>query len=290
MKPPSIAIIGPGRLGTALALSLKQSGYNIAEIISRRESLAAAGRVARKVGASGAHTQNARLDADFIWFCLPDSKIAQAAREFSDRTWRGKVALHSSGVLASDVLEPLRKRGASIASLHPLMTFVKGSTPDLSGVMFAAEGDAAALRVARRIARDLGGEMVRLRKQEKVAYHAFATMICPLLVSLLASAERAAGMAGVTRTQARRRMLPIIQQTLRNYLRLGPEKAFTGPVARGDVATIKLHLDALAKLPNARNAYLALAQAAIEYLPSRNRRELMKLLGNFSSRTLRSLR
>ncbi|PYV49071.1 MAG: DUF2520 domain-containing protein, partial [Acidobacteria bacterium] len=90
------------------------------------------------------------------------------------------------------------------------MTFVHSLVPDLSGVLFAAEGDAAALRVVRGIVRDLGGEMMVLRKQDKAAYHAFATMICPLLLALLASAEKVAGVAGITPNQARQSMLPIV--------------------------------------------------------------------------------
>ncbi len=191
MKRPSVAIVGPGRLGTAIAVSLARSGYRISEIISRqdRKSLAATRRLLRRVGGHAAHTRSARLDPDLIWFCVPDSKIADAAREYSDRDWKGKVAFHSSGVLTSDVLQLPRDRGASVASVHPLMTFVRDSVPQLSGLTFAVEGDPKAARVARHIVRDLGGEMLLLRKQDKQAYHAFATMISPLLVSLLASAE-----------------------------------------------------------------------------------------------------
>ena len=285
VKRPSIAIVGPGRLGTAIALSLARSGNRISEIISRqdRESLAAARRLSRKVGAHAAHTRSARLDADVSWFCVPDSKIAEAAREHSDREWNGKIALHSSGVLTSDALELLRDRGASVASVHPLMTFVRSSVPDLSGVTFAVEGDPRAVRLARRIVRDLGGEMLLLRKQDKQAYHAFATMICPLLVSLLASTERVAGLAGIPRQQARRRMLPIIEQTLRNYARLGPAKAFTGPIVRGDLETIAVHLQTLTALPAAREAYVALAKAAIEYLPTRHRSKLVALVESQST-------
>jgi len=285
VKRPSIAIVGPGRLGTAIALSLARSGNRISEIISRqdRESLAAARRLLRKVGAHAAHTRSVRLDADVSWFCVPDSKIAEAAREHSDREWNGKIALHSSGVLTSDALELLRDRGASVASVHPLMTFVRSSVPDLSGVTFAVEGDPRAVRLARRIVRDLGGEMLLLRKQDKQAYHAFATMICPLLVSLLASTERVAGLAGIPRQQARRRMLPIIEQTLRNYSRLGPKKAFTGPLVRGDGETISRHLQTLTALPAAREAYVALAKAAIEYLPTRHRSKLVALVESQST-------
>lgn len=285
MKRPSVAIVGPGRLGTALAVSLAQTGYRISEIISRqdRKSLAATRRLLRRVGGHAAHTRSARLDPDLIWFCVPDSKIADAAREYSDRDWKGKVAFHSSGVLTSDVLQLPRDRGASVASVHPLMTFVRDSVPQLSGLTFAVEGDPKAARVARHIVRDLGGEMLLLRKQDKQAYHAFATMISPLLVSLLASAERVAGLAGIPRQQARRRMLPIIEQTLRNYAQLGPDKAFTGPFVRGDLETIGVHLQTLTALPAAREAYVALAKAAVEFLPTRYRSKLVALVESQST-------
>ena len=132
------------------------------------------------------------------------------------------------------------------------MTFVKGSVPELTGVPFAIEGDAAAVRVARTVVRNLGGKPVAIRKQDKVAYHAFATMICPLLVSLLAASEKAAALAGMSAAESRRRMLPIIRQTLRNYEKLGPARAFSGPIVRGDVETIRAHLKALAKSPSAK--------------------------------------
>ncbi|HJY87578.1 MAG TPA: DUF2520 domain-containing protein, partial [Candidatus Acidoferrales bacterium] len=203
--------------------------------------------------------------------------------ELSDRDWKSRVAIHSSGVLTSDALAALRERGAAVASVHPLMTFVRGSVPDLSAVMFAVEGDARAVRVVRRIVRDLGGETVLVKKEAKSAYHAFATMICPLLLALLASAERVAGIAGITPPNARRRMLPIIRQALWNYVRLGPEMAFTGPIVRGDLETMRLHLKALSRLPGAKNGYIALALAAIEYLPSRNRKKLQAMLDEANS-------
>jgi len=276
VKRPSIAIVGPGRLGTALAICLKRSGYKIREIIPRQGSTSytSAKKLAREVGSLVSIAPEAVLEADLVWFCVPDSRIVQAAREFSNRNWNGKIALHSSGVLPSDALQVLRKRGANVASAHPLMTFVQSSVSDVSGVLFAAEGDAAALRVVRGIVRNLGGQMMVLRKQDKTAYHAFATMICPLLLALLASAEKVAGVAGITPDQARNSMLPIVRKTLRNYSELGPAKSFTGPIIRGDSQTIALHLDALVQIPAARSAYVALTKAAIQYLPSRNKHEI----------------
>src|SRR5713101_4926820 len=103
MKRPSIAIVGAGRLGTALAEQLGAAGYEITEIISRdnRRSLAGARKLAVKLGASASLVKRARLSADVIWFCVPDAEIAAAAVQFAHRSWKNKIALHSSGALAS---------------------------------------------------------------------------------------------------------------------------------------------------------------------------------------------
>ena len=273
MKRLSIAIVGAGRLGTALAQRLSEAGYKVSKINSRRSP-----RVSQ-------------LRADVVWFCVPDAEIATVARSFSAVEWRGKFAVHSSGVLTSDVLVPLRRVGARVASVHPLMTFVRGSVPDLVGVSFAIEGDETAVRAARAIVRDLGGRPVGISKQAKVAYHAFATMICPLLVSLLVASEKVAALPGIPKTEARQRMLPIIRQTVRNYKKLGPAGAFSGPIVRGDAATVDLHLRALAKAPAAKTAYIGLAEAAVEYLPAKNKEEIRSLLSKFRlEKTLRSVK
>lgn len=247
-----------GRLGTALSRRLTEAGYSV-------------NGISRKRGAASL------LGADAVWFCVPDGEIAAAAYSFSQFRWQDKFAFHSSGVLSSDALNYLRSAGACVASVHPLMTFVKGSAPKLSGVPFAIEGDASAVRIARNIVRDLGGQALAIKKQDKVAYHAFATMICPLLVSLLAASETAASLAGMSAAESRRRMLPIIRQTIRNYEKLGPAAAFSGPIVRGDVETIRAHLKALSKVPSAKDAYSALARAALNLLPNKNRRQVVQL-------------
>jgi predicted short-subunit dehydrogenase-like oxidoreductase (DUF2520 family) len=292
MRRPSIAIVGPGRLGTALAVSLRRAGYRVDEIVARSDkaSFARARALARETASGASLLSTATLEADVVWFCMPDSQIAKVAEQVAAKNWRGRFAFHSSGVLASDVLIPLQLEGAAIASVHPLMTFVEGSSPDLKGVTFAIEGDKSAVKVASDVVRNLKARPASIRKRDKAAYHAFATLICPLLVSLLASAEQAAGLAGVSRNDARKRMLPIVQQTLQNYVRLGPMKAFTGPFVRGDAGTVGMHLAALAKMPAASNVYAGLAQAALELLPSKDQKEMSRLLSVPSSRTSRSLR
>jgi predicted short-subunit dehydrogenase-like oxidoreductase (DUF2520 family) len=289
VKSLSISIVGAGRLGTALAERLDQAGYRISQIIARtnKRSMANARALAEKLQAQPTGIREAKIKADLVWFCVPDEEVSHAANAFPRGQWTGKIAVHSSGVLTSEALESLRKQGAHVASVHPLMTFVHGSVPQLAGVPFAIEGDQAAVRVAKEIVHNLEGHAIHQRKQDKVAYHAFATMVCPLLVSLLAAAEKTAALAGMSAAEARRRMMPILRQTMANYERLGPANAFSGPIVRGDTETIRQHLAALAAIPPASGAYTALAKSALEYLPSRNASGIRPVLDEFTQRAVR---
>lgn len=276
---PNVAIIGPGNLGSALARALHGAGYRISEIVYLHSG-ARARRLAAQVNSKAASLAKAQLAAEIVWICVPDTSIAGCARALAQRPgWQKKAVLHPSGALASDELEALRRRGAAVAAAHPLMTFVRRSSPGMAGVPFALEGDAAAVRAARRMVRDLGAESFPIRSQDKALYHAWGTFASPLLVALLTTAERVAMAAGVrSAAGARRRMLPILQQTLHNYAALGPADAFSGPLVRGDVATVRRHLQALRRVPAARKVYLALAQANLQSLPVRNRKQLEKVL------------
>ncbi len=235
--------------------------------------------LAREVGAAAAVVARARIRAEIVWFCVPDGAIAGAAASLTGAAdWSGKVALHSSGALTSHELAVLRKRGAAVASVHPLMTFVRGSRPSLAGVPFAIEGDPKAVRAARAVVLRLRGQPFPIGKQQKEAYHAWGMFASPLLTALLAAGERVAGAAGINRKSARERMLPILRQTLANYGRLGAAASFSGPIARGDVATVGKHLKVLLEVPEIRGIYVALARAALRDLPAKNRGALRSLL------------
>ncbi|HEV8047513.1 MAG TPA: Rossmann-like and DUF2520 domain-containing protein [Terriglobales bacterium] len=278
---PSIAIVGPGRLGSALAVALRRALYEISGIVSPKNAASKrkAATLARKVRARVSVADDACLKADVIWFCVPDREIKNAAQQLAVAIdWKGKIAFHSSGALLSDELNILRERGAAVGSIHPMMTFVTGAIPSLKGVPFAMEGDVAAIRAARRIARDLGGEAFTISKQHKTAYHAWGSFASPLLVALFVTAEQVARAAGLSAHQARRKMLPIVSQTIANYRTLGPAAAFSGPIVRGDAEIVRKHLQMLRTIPEARKAYLALSQAAMRHLPARNRAQLKSAL------------
>jgi predicted short-subunit dehydrogenase-like oxidoreductase (DUF2520 family) len=278
---PTIAIVGAGNLGNALAISLRAAGYRVTQILSRagRCSRSRALLLARRIGAQAIVIGQGRIEAELVWLCVPDRRIRGCAESLVPMAdWKDKLALHSSGVLASDELRPLQRRGAAVASFHPLMTFVAGVVPMLSGVPFAVEGDARTVRAARNIARDLGGVAFAIAKKHKPAYHAWGAFASPLLLSLLVTAERVAAAAGVQRQPARQRMLPILRQTLANYAERGPAGAFSGPMIRGDAPTLEKHLRVLHRMPEAREVYLALARAALRNLPAKNKRQLTKVL------------
>jgi len=277
---PGITIVGAGNLAHALAVSLRKAGYKIEGVMARARgaSLRRAQKLAKETG-THASVVPAETQAAVVWFCVPDAEIAHAARVLAQEIdWRRKVALHSSGVLTSDELGALRRRGAVVASIHPLMTFVRDSRPSLVGVPFAIEGDAAAVKVARRIVKDLGGRDYPIRKTDKAAYHAWGTFASPLFTALLATTEQVAAVAGVKPNEARRRMIPILRQTLANYAAFDAAGAFSGPIVRGDVDTVKRHLRGLGEVPAARDVYLALAKAALRYLPAKKKDSLRKAL------------
>ena len=279
-EKPRVAIVGAGNLGRALVRALVKAGYKVEAIVARsaRESRKRAAKIARAAGGR-ASTDLSNVQARLVWFCVPDAAIAIAARELASGVeWKGRIALHSSGALSSSELAVLRQRGAAVASVHPLMTFVRGAQPSFVGVPFAVEGDAAAVRVARRVVAEFGGHSYPIRRQDKVAYHAWGTFASPLFTALLATTERVAGLAGVKAKQAKRRMVPILMQTLANYAAFDAGDAFSGPIIRGDVDTVKRHLQLLRGDRAAREVYRALAGAALEYLPSKNTTALKRLI------------
>jgi predicted short-subunit dehydrogenase-like oxidoreductase (DUF2520 family) len=284
-KKRRITIVGAGNLANVLAGSLHASGYRIDQIIARErsESLLHAGRLAARVGATAVSSRKVQISADVIWFCVPDRAIREAAAAIESSTdWSGKVALHSSGTFTSDELGPLRRRGAVVASAHPLMTFVHGSKPKLAGVPFAIEGDRKAARIARTLVINLGGTAYSIRAEDKPAYHAWGTLASPLFTALLATCEQVAAAAGVKRNAAKKKMLPMLKQTLANYEALDAAGTFSGPIVRGDVETVKRHLGVLRKAPVARAVYIALAQAALAYLPAKNKDSLKRVFNPHS--------
>jgi len=214
-----------------------------------------------------------------LCLCVGDSTISSVAAEMAERGWwRGTVVFHSSGALASDELSPLRRKGAKVASVHPMMTFVRSSAGSMKGVPFALEGDKAAVAAARRLVEALGGESFAINKKDKALYHALGAFVSPLIVAQMAAVERIGRELGLTPRQTRKIIAPILQQTIRNYLEHGPAAAFSGPIVRGDVETVRRNLEALKRVRGAAEIYRALAKVSVEELPAKRRQDIKKAI------------
>ena len=279
-KSPDITIIGAGTLATALAVALHRGGYRIREIVTRNnpQSLRLARALAKRVGARVATVKHADFAASVTWICVPDDAIAGVAQQIADVSdWKGKIVVHSSGALISEVLDTVRRRGAQVASAHPLMTFVSASAAELRGVPFAMEGDAQALRALGGIVRAIGGKPFRIAAEHKPAYHCFGFFSSPALVALIAAAQQVGKLAGLSENQARKLMEKIVRQTIDNCFRADPPAAFSGPIKRGDVDTVRKHLEVLKETPDLLQLYRSLGEIALKRLPNANAEKLKDL-------------
>jgi len=280
-EKPTIALIGAGNLAQALGPALKAAGYQI-DFVAARETASSrrrAAMLARLLEARTLSLSDAGPSSDIIWICHTDDALTETATLLARKAgWSGKIVLHSSGALSSDVLSALKRKGAIIASLHPMMTFVPGATPRMEEIPFAVEGDARAVSVARRIVRDMGAESFAIKKSAKPLYHALGSFSSPLIVAALVTAERVGRGAGLTASQTRRVIAPILRQTIKNYTERGAAAAFSGPIKRGDLNTVLRHLKELKRVSGASEVYRALVKSALMDLPSTKKKELMRLL------------
>ena len=169
--PNSLAIIGAGRVGRALGRRLRELGWKIGAVVTRNQE--SARKAVRFIGAGQVHAAIVRgiLSSRVILISVPDDSLLEVATELARigaEELRDKVVLHTSGPLNSNVLREVQKNGAAVGGMHPLQTFSGVGVPPLEGKIFAIEGDAKAVRVARQMARSLGGLPVRIAPGKKI--------------------------------------------------------------------------------------------------------------------------
>lgn len=283
----SLAVVGAGRVGRALGRRLRETGWRINVVAAPSE--ASAKRAVRFIGggrpAAGIPSSTAAAAA--ILIAVPDDVIGDVALELARNAGselRGKVALHTSGALDTSVLDPLREYGAAVGSMHPLQSFNGVSVPPLMGKVFAIEGDELAVRMARRIARSLGGVPVGISAAKKPLYHAAGAFAAGLCLAMEEAGVRMLMAAGLKRREAQRALLSLTRQVLEHYEKLGPQKAWTGPLARGDFGVVAAHEKALWEAqPEFLDAYRAVSRLAARVLahnPELMLRELDAISGN----------
>jgi predicted short-subunit dehydrogenase-like oxidoreductase (DUF2520 family) len=250
--PGTLSIIGAGRVGRAIGRRLRELGWKIGAVVTCSEP--SARKAVRSIGAGHAHAFLTRqvLASQVILITTPDHSVAEIAGELSrvgaEELGR-KIVLHTSGALSSNVLEPVRRCGASVGSMHPLQTFSGVGVPPLDGKVFAIEGDSSAVRVARQIAHALGAVPVHIDGAKKPLYHAAGALAAGNVLALMEAATRLMTASGMKRREAVRALLPLTRQVLENFERLGPRSAWTGPLSRGDFGIVAAHNEAMKDLP-----------------------------------------
>ena len=252
-----LSIVGAGRCGRTLGLLARRAGWRIGAVTCRRA--AHAREAVAFIGAGRASTRPEGAALTLI--AVPDGEIEGVARAL--RMPRGGVAAHTCGSFGAEALRPLRPAGA----LHPLRSFADPgkAAASFAGTACAIDGDAAARTRLARFARSIGGEPLRVKSGRKALYHAGAVFASNYVVSVLEAALRLFEAAGVKRSAALKALATLAEGTLANVRAVGIPAALTGPIERGDAATVRRHVaDIIERIPRLYGPYASMGALAVE--------------------------
>ena len=249
--PLSIGFIGAGRAASTLARSLERAGHEV--VLARRGEAAAA--LAEALDARLVDRADVLALSDVTFLAVPDSAIHRLAGDLAREAvpGNGRLVAHLSGSQGRAVLEPLARRGYAIAAIHPLQ--VMSGWRIAPGTAFSVEAEGTASAVAARIVADLSGIRIELPAGARAASHAAAVIAANLGMTMLAEAVDLLQAQGIPRAEALGGLASLVRGGLEASMDRGLPGALTGPVTRGDVATVAANLEALATDPELRRAY-----------------------------------
>jgi len=262
-----VGIIGAGAVGTGMGLLLSQRNYLITGVASR--TFASAQRAAARLNCPAyERPEEAAREADLVFITTSDQAIGPVVATVACRGGfrPGQTVVHMSGSLTSAVLDPAREAGALALSLHPLQSCADAdrAVANLPGSIFSLEGDEQALPLGKRLVEDLEGEYFIIKPEDKPLYHAAACVASNYLVSLVDLSRRLMQATGMKPEMAGRALAPLMEGTWRNIDEKGVPWALTGPISRGDVSTIKDHLQAIdATVPELGEIYRTLGRYTV---------------------------
>ena len=253
--PSGFALVGPGRAGTAIATALVAAGEPCRAVAGRSPHAPSTTAAAAALDTRAATVADTGRAAPLVIIATPDAAIETVAAALADTVPPGSLVVHLSGACGLETLTPIATQRADVevGALHPLQTLTGvDDASALAGAWGAVAGPPAVTRLAHRV----GLRPFPIHDAQRSAYHAAAVVASNHLVALLGQVERLATAAQVPLAAFE----PLIRTTLDHVFALGPAAALTGPVARGDLATVGRHLDAIAD--DERRAYTALADLA----------------------------
>jgi predicted short-subunit dehydrogenase-like oxidoreductase (DUF2520 family) len=246
---PALCIIGGGKVGRTLArLWVDAHAIELLDVLNR--TLDNAQDACRFIGAGRAIDALSDLRAATIYLiATPDDAIEQACNDLAatGKLSAETIVFHCSGAKNVQVLHAAQESGAAVASIHPIRSF---ASPEIlidsfAGTYCGAEGEPRALETLTTLFTGIGGKIVTINSEHKVLYHAAAVFASNYLVTLLDLAQHAYVEAGVEPASALQLMEPLVRATVDNVFKLGPLAALTGPIARGDMATVRRQQEAV---------------------------------------------
>lgn len=257
-------MIGAGAVGRSIALALFKGGASISGVFSRHTHSARA--LAKKVQAEEFGTLNSLTHlGSVVILCVPETEIRTIARIIAKKqqSLKGKLFVHTSGSRTSSELLPVKTKGATVGSFHPMQTFPQKKAAVFNNIWIALEGDRSAVNRSKQLAKILGANTFVISKEAKVQYHICGVFASNYLVTLMSVIEHISTNADIPKANVWRIFRPIIDQTIDNVVALSPKKALTGPIVRGDLETVQRHIRALSqkKLRHMLPLYTALGIA-----------------------------
>ncbi|MSV35752.1 MAG: DUF2520 domain-containing protein [Bryobacterales bacterium] len=242
-----VAVIGSGRVASALARVLRERGAPLRCVAGRNLEQAYVAAAFAGEGVEAVPIDCVPGVAQNVIIAVSDAAVTPVAEQLAKAGFTRGIALHTCGSRGPEALAPLADAGVSTGVLYPLQTF---PTPEqgarsLPGTYFAIAGDGPALAWARELVALIPGKFIAAEPGKSALFHAAAVMASNYQMTLFDAALEALECAGANREEALAALAPIARATLENTLRMGPQAALTGPISRGDAATVRRNLDAL---------------------------------------------
>jgi predicted short-subunit dehydrogenase-like oxidoreductase (DUF2520 family) len=244
-----ISIIGPGRVGGALALSLPKAKYTIENLVYRGRSNDLVTLIQGQTNVTKVLSIDDVVDlaSDIVFITTQDSAISDVAAQLAEKITGTPIVFHTSGALSSSALRPLQAHGSRTGSIHPLVSISK---PELGparfrGAYFCVEGDPVAVEAGKTIVEDLGGQAFTVDTKFKTLYHAAAVTACGHVVALFDAAVEMMTKCDLSPEQSKDILIPLVTSTILNLGEQSTAAALTGTFARADSETFTKHLTAL---------------------------------------------
>lgn len=271
MSLPKISVIGTGALGNVLTAALVFHDASVASVFNRTSSKAT--QLADKLGIAGSGDFPASSDelGPLTFLTVSDGALRHTAQRLArlKGDLENYTFVHCSGNESAAILQPLKDRGAVTASFHPLQTFTAESSPnDFQGIYFSLQGDYEAFPLLRVVAGKLGAQTLEVSAGQKSNLHAAAVLASNYLTALLDASVELGTQGGLPVEKVKQALLPLVETTLKNASQQPFDEALSGPIKRGDVATVRQHLDLLDNQPELKNVYCVLGLQTVKLAES----------------------